>query len=339
MRKDKKIALLFSGGIDSTITLFILKKLNKEIICIYIKICPKHTLDTYNSIEEISNCLKQVSFLSSKLKVINETQFYEDNIITQLIRDYKKGKTPNPDILCNSKLKFKHLLNKNKKVFKNKILVTGHYAISKDKRLYMSIDEAKDQTYFLFNAIKTKRCKFLMGKFFKTETIIFSKILIIKNINKTSRGICFLKTRKFSSFIKDYTRRKTKIINIKGKKLKNSLNSYHLTIGQKINISLGKKYYVISKKNNVITVTSNKKSRHLTVNQFHLIQPYFRKKKYKMELVYCKTNSCSDLKKCFFIRNKPIKVKMVYGTRICAPGQYIVIYNNKKECIFGGKIK
>ncbi|XBT18298.1 MAG: tRNA 2-thiouridine(34) synthase MnmA [Candidatus Shikimatogenerans sp. Tduv] len=192
----KKVIILLSGGVDSSISLYLIK--NKYIIigAIFIKINNKCNNEDENIARLIANRFKIPFYL------INLKKEYNNYVMKYFINNYYKGYTPNPDIICNYKIKFNSLLKKIK-ILKYNYIITGHYAIIKKKiynneriyNLYESIDKEKDQSYFLsrLNAKQLKLLKFPLGKYTKKKIRFLAKKYNFINYNKKStKGICFI---------------------------------------------------------------------------------------------------------------------------------------------------
>ncbi|MGX7589772.1 aminomethyltransferase beta-barrel domain-containing protein [Candidatus Vidania fulgoroideorum] len=331
-----KVYVLFSGGIDSTITCYILRKLGLKPICIYIKICIGRKEELKNI--EITNCILLSEFIKTKLKIVDKTEEYKEKIYKKIIKEYSLGKTINPDILCNKYIKFGSVRKETIKKDKD-ILITGHYAKKKENNIKMPKDTKKDQTYFIFNIKNIKQTQFIMGEFIKNEVIKIVKNIIPYRINKTSKGICFLNIEKFRNFIIPLTKRKTTIKTINGIKKTTSFNSYHLTIGQRANINFGKKCYIVRKQKNKLTVTTNKDSFYLKKKTFEIKKLYIRKKTKNLKCFFGKINSQASLEKCFLIKEKNRKkIVFIKPIKKASKGQYIVLYKNN-ICYGGGIIK
>ncbi|MGX7582552.1 aminomethyltransferase beta-barrel domain-containing protein [Candidatus Vidania fulgoroideorum] len=316
-----KIGVSFSGGVDSTITALILKKINYRINCFYLENNIKNELKCCNSEKEILNCLKILPIIKSKIKIINITKIYIKKILKLLIKKYKKGFSINPDIICNNKIKFKYLIKKKKYIF-----AFGHYVKKKKKFIEISRDIKKDQTYFIYKIInkKLKRFFFPLEYWKKKEVKYFVKYLNIICNQKTT-GICFINNRKFFLFIKKYIKSKGKIINKKKKTIYKYKNLFFKTIGQKIK----KKEYIYKKKKKNIFVVNSNKNTLLYTRIFNI--NFFIKKKF---FYYAKCNSRSNLKKFIFLKKK---IKFIYPVKKINIGQSIVVYKNKK-CIGGGEV-
>ncbi|MGX7583124.1 aminomethyltransferase beta-barrel domain-containing protein [Candidatus Vidania fulgoroideorum] len=310
------ITLLFSGGNDSTFSLFFLKKLGHIVKCKYIKIC----MDQHKSYSELSNCLSLCKKLSSKFEIENLVNEYKKNVFEKMICDYKKGKTPNPDILCNKEIKFgKHIFNKKK------IFCSGHYTKKISNNISIPLDFKKDQTYFL-NLIKEKVIKkfiFPLGVFYRKETEFIISFLNLK-VNLRSRGICFLNIKNFKNFISKYITKKCYIIYnncIIAKK-----RIYYKTIRQKIFVENKGIFYINKKKKEKLYVV--KKNNILLKKRIFLSKKFYFSKLYKV-MLSAKIFSSSELFNCFLLKKKKyLKVIFVKPVFNVSKGQYISFFKN-----------
>ena len=262
----KKVVVALSGGIDSAVSAYLLKKTGYEVIGITLKLISKKNI-CYNE-QNIIDAEKICLDLKIPFKVFDLTYEFEKEVINKFCFEYINGFTPNPCILCNKKIKFGVLLEKTLELNAD-YLATGHY-IKKEydnsKQIYIlkkGIDDIKDQSYFLyfFSQIQLEKLLFPLGNFKKTEIKE-----IAENINfdfsnkKESYDICFVEKGKYPDFIIEHTKQKIK----KGDSLDKSGNRIgkhngllYYTIGQKKYLDLeDKKKCVINidDKNNTITV-------------------------------------------------------------------------------------
>ncbi|WP_259288457.1 tRNA 2-thiouridine(34) synthase MnmA [Candidatus Karelsulcia muelleri] len=251
----KRVIVGMSGGVDSSVAALLLKKQGYDVIGIFLKYFDKKCPWREDSIDAM--------LVSQSLKIpfyiIDITKNYKNLIIDYLYKEYKKGYTPNPDIICNSKIKFKFFLEKS--IFlKSHFIATGHYVIKKEVnengkisyKMRSGIDENKDQSYFLclLNKVQIKKSIFPLGWLNKKEVREIAKKYNLINANKKdSQGICFIGKRKFLNFLKKkLAQKKGLIIEINKnshifKKLLSPNIEYKKEYGQIIGHHIGAHYF------------------------------------------------------------------------------------------------
>jgi tRNA-specific 2-thiouridylase len=272
-------------------------------------------------------------------------------VFKYLIAEYKAGKTPNPDVLCNKYIKFDAFIKYAKQQFGCDAIAMGHYAntkiINKIKYLTLSKDKNKDQTYFLcwLNQQQLNKTVFPLGNLTKDEVRAIAKTQkLITHDKKESTGICFIGERKFKEFLKNYI--KPKIGNVIDVVTNNVVGKHegimYYTIGQNKNLNLGgnrNKYYVCGKhvKKNILYVVDevNKKkhlsSSHCVASHVHWING----KVLKNKNVLLRFRHRQPLVKGTFAINNG-KLLLTYKSTIgIAPGQFVVLYQNT-ICLGGG---
>ena len=349
-----KVVVGMSGGVDSAVAAYLLQKEGYEVIGLFMKnwdsninndpegitegICPQEQdyIDAKKVCDELSIPLYRVDFIKE----------YWDNVFNYFLTELEKGRTPNPDIMCNKYIKFDVFIKEARKLGADKI-ATGHYARIIDGKIYKGIDSNKDQTYFLSQVTKDqfKDILFPIGDYTKEEV---RKIAREANISvfdkKDSTGICFIGERNYQKFVSNYLKGKEgDIVDIDTLKVigkHNGLMNY--TIGQRRNVGLSgdeKRHYVCGKdvKNNILYVAFGDDNKYLMSN----------------EAVIEDLNFISDLKPeeatCKFrYRSKDVNIKIEYkenelivkysSEKAVTPGQACVIYYND-EMIMGGIIK
>ena len=220
--ENKKIVLGMSGGVDSSVCAYLLKKNKYDVIGLFMQ-----NWDTYVNYDfkgqvdkPDKQCNAQKDFndakaVADKLGIkIYRTEFineYWKEVFTYLITEYKKGNTPNPDVLCNKFIKFDHFIKYAKNELNCEKIAMGHYANVKQigNKFYLtkSVTEDKDQTYFLcwLNQEQLSKVVFPIGNLNKDEVrkIAHEQGLINWN-KKDSTGICFMGERKFKDFLQNY---------------------------------------------------------------------------------------------------------------------------------------
>lgn len=213
--KKKIVVIALSGGVDSSVAAFLLKKKGYKIIGLFMKNWndPHVTLKGKCSWEEDSiDAMLVAQQIKIPFQIIDLSKYYKKYVLNYMFEGYKSGKTPNPDIICNRYIKFDIFL---KKAFalKANYIATGHY-VKKDflyingkkiYRLLISKDSIKDQSYFLcqLNQKQISKSIFPLGMFTKTEVrnIAIKAGLITAN-KKDSQGLCFIGKIKLINFLK-----------------------------------------------------------------------------------------------------------------------------------------
>lgn len=354
----KVVFLMMSGGVDSSVAGLLLKKKGYEVVGIFMKNIPDEVLKnlptfycTYQ--KDIKDAKLTASVLKIPFYAIDFSKEYKRKVFDYMIKEYKNGLTPNPDVVCNKEIKFGIF---KKWAFKNgaDFVASGHYArIVKENReffLYAGVDKTKDQSYFLWQIKKEDLNKiiFPIGELKKTEVrkIARENRLPVSD-KKDSQGLCFIGKFKFKEFLKQFIPEKTGIIvdssnNIIGK----HKGAWYFTIGQRhgLNIKNGKgPYYVIGKdiKKNIIIIENRKKIADFYKKELIAINLNWIVKKLNFPLTaFSRIRYQQPLQKCKILKfdyNK-IKVEFEKPQFAIAPGQSIVFYDNKGKVLGGGVI-
>lgn len=253
-----KVLVGLSGGVDSAIAAYLLKKQGYDVTCAFMRnwdsttnqdflgnptidddICPQEK--DYNDAKAVAECL------GIELLRVDFIKEYWDYVFTSFLDDYKKGRTPNPDILCNKYIKFSSFFDFAKsKGFD--MVATGHYAMvdhQKDESFLLKAhDKNKDQSYFLCQISKEalSQTLFPLGTVDKPEVRkIASELNLPIATKKDSTGICFIGERNFREFLKNYLPSKTgNIIDVDSKKVLGQHEGVlYYTIGQRKGLNIG----------------------------------------------------------------------------------------------------
>lgn len=255
-----KIAVLVSGGVDSSVALRLLQDQGHEVTAFYLKIWLEDELAYLGNCpwqEDLDYVQKVCDQAQVPLEVISLQHEYWDRVVKYVIAEVKAGRTPNPDVLCNQRVKFGAFLEKLSAGFDK--VATGHYArVEYDANgkalLCQTPDDVKDQTYFLAHLSQEQlsRIVFPLGDFTKAEVRELAKKYDLPNKDrKDSQGICFLGKLKFSDFIKHHVGEQTgDLIEYEtGKKVGEHHGFWYYTIGQRQGIGLaGGPWYVVEKR-------------------------------------------------------------------------------------------
>lgn len=269
--KVMKIAVLVSGGVDSSVALRLLQEQGHELTAFYIKIwledeisflgeCPWQ--DDLSYVEEVC---KQANV---PLKVVSLQKEYWQKVVAYTLSEIKAGRTPNPDVLCNQQIKFGLFLDHIDASYDK--IATGHYAqVVQNSQgryeLHKSPDPIKDQTYFLsyLSQEQLARALFPIGHLHKEQVREHARAFNLPNKDrKDSQGICFLGKLKFNDFIKHYLgEQKGHIVEFEtGKVLGEHKGFWYHTIGQRQGLGLaGGPWYVVEKDSakNIVFVSNN----------------------------------------------------------------------------------
>src|SRR5579871_1845652 len=265
-----KIAVLVSGGVDSSVALKLLKDQGHDVTAFYIKIWLEDELSYLGNCpweEDLSYVRQVCEQLNVPLEIISMQKEYKDEVVAYTIEQVKAGRTPNPDILCNQRSKFGLFLDKIDASFEK--VASGHYAQVREKdgiiELFQSPDPIKDQTYFLshLNQKQLQRVLFPIGHLQKSELRALAHTFNLPNKDRPdSQGICFLGMFKFSDFIKHHlgTQQGNLIESETGKIMGHHDGFWFYTIGQRQGIRLGGgPWYVVAKDcvQNIVYISRN----------------------------------------------------------------------------------
>ncbi len=200
--KKNRIFVGLSGGVDSAVTAALLKKEGHDVTGVFIKgWYPKGMPCTWAS--DRQDAMRVAAKLHIPFVTLDASKEYKTSVIDYIIDEYRAGRTPNPDIMCNRDVKFGAFFSFAKKHGAN-FVATGHYAITKDGNLYRGVDEGKDQSYFLWAVPQNvlKHVLFPLGKYQKEYVRTLAKQFHLPVATKRdSQGICFLGSISVEEFL------------------------------------------------------------------------------------------------------------------------------------------
>ncbi|RPI61060.1 MAG: tRNA 2-thiouridine(34) synthase MnmA, partial [Ignavibacteriales bacterium] len=253
-----KVAVLLSGGVDSSVALRLLKDEGFDVTAFYLKIWLQDEFSFLGDCpweEDLEFARAVCKQADVPLEIINMQNEYWDSVVSYTISEIKEGRTPNPDMFCNRLIKFGQFINKIDESFDK--VASGHYAkienINKKYILKTSPDPIKDQTYFLayLTQHQLSRALFPIGTYKKKQIRELAHNYNLPNmVRKDSQGICFLGKIKFSDFIKHHLGElEGEIIDIDMNKVMGKHNGFYFyTIGQRSGLRLGGgPWYVVNK--------------------------------------------------------------------------------------------
>ncbi len=349
----KKILVGLSWGVDSAIAAYLLKKQWYEVVGWFMKnyISDSGNCTTY---EDAQEAIKVANFLWIELLSFDLQKEYNENIINYIYEGYQKGITPNPDVLCNTLIKFDVFLQKAMELWFNYI-ATGHYArieqvkshlssnegkskvksnlspkeeksdftdlwLYRPYRLLRGIDYNKDQSYFLagLNQYQLSKSIFPLGNMTKPQIRELAKKIGLPNAErKDSQGLCFVGNIPMKDFLKKRLPiKKGDIVLMDGTKVGEHEWAYFFTIGQSRGLDINKKAYVIDTniKKNTITVSYDKQVPELNKRIIYVEWWHRIGKKHKLPL------KCST-KIRYRQEPNPATIKQKWSITICEYSQ------------------
>jgi len=245
----QRIVVGLSGGVDSAVTAWLLKRQGHEVVGIFMK--------NWEDDDDSAYCSSNIDFVDAaavadvlgiEIEHVNFASEYKDRVFSEFLREHQAGRTPNPDILCNAEIKFKAFLDHAMRVGADRI-ATGHYARvrrNEPSRLFelcKGLDPAKDQSYFLhrLNQDQLARTLFPIGELHKTEVRRIAAEIGLPNAKKKdSTGICFIGERPFREFLNRYIANSPgPIKDERGRVLGEHVGLSFYTIGQRQGLGIG----------------------------------------------------------------------------------------------------
>lgn len=349
-----KIAVLLSGGVDSSVALNILKNEGHDLQAFYLKIWLEDEMSYLGSCpweEDLEYARAVCDQLDIPLSVISFQKEYYEKVVGYTIEAVRNGLTPNPDVLCNSQIKFGAFLDKYGDDFN--LVATGHYAFvdrneeSDLVKLKRAPDPIKDQTYFL--AMTTQRqlqkAVFPIGHLQKKEVReLAEKWNLPTAKRKDSQGICFLGKISFRDFLLHHLgENKGDIVEKEsGEVLGEHEGAYLYTIGQRKGMDLsGGPWYVCDKdiNKNVVYVShgfggDDQRRNEFEVSNLNWISGEPEKKNLMVKLRHGEKFYDCEIE---FVKNDLVKVKLGEKDQGITPGQFAVFYD-VEYCLGSGVI-
>lgn len=236
-----------SGGVDSSVAALLLKNQGYKVVGLFMKNWEDDDDDDYcSSKQDLLDAVSVADKIGIDIEVVNFSKEYKEKVFSEFINEIKSGKTPNPDILCNSEIKFSAFLNHAISMGADKI-ATGHYAQIKEAdglySLLKADDSTKDQSYFLYrlNQHQLSKSLFPLGNLLKKDVREIAKKEGLHNSDKKdSTGICFIGERPFTEFLNKYIENSPGPIKDEhGKILGEHIGLMFYTLGQRQGLGIG----------------------------------------------------------------------------------------------------
>ena len=262
--KKEKVVIGMSGGVDSSVAAYLLKKAGYDVIGVTMQIWQEESVQTQEEnggccgLSAVEDARRVAQMLDIPYYVMNFRKEFKENVMDYFVSEYLKGRTPNPCIACNRYVKWEALLERSMEIGADYI-ATGHYArIEKLPNgrftLKKSATDAKDQTYALYNLTQEQLSHTLMpvGQYTKEEIRKIAEDIGLLVANKPdSQEICFIPDNDYASFIEENTDKKIEegnFVDLDGNVIGRHKGITHYTIGQRkgLNLSMGKPVFVVA---------------------------------------------------------------------------------------------
>ncbi len=364
----KKVLLGLSGGVDSAIAAYLLLQEGYDVTGCYMRNWdaqlnndylgnPTVTFDQCPQEKDYQDAKKVAEKLGIPLLRIDYIKEYWDNVFNYFLKEYKEGRTPNPDVLCNREIKFGPFLEYAKSHGYDYIAM-GHYAkkVEKNGSFYLAkpMDLNKDQTYFLCALSKEQIAYslFPMANISKPEARLLADRLGLEEVASKhgSTGVCFIGERRFRAFLSNYfPAQKGDIIDINtGKKVGEHSGVLYYTIGQRHGLGIGgikgeegATWFVCKKdtKHNLLYVAHNDEDKHLLSDACRLVSLNWLldealEKDVMVKFRYRQPDNPAHIqiegKEAYLTYDPPVKA--------VTPGQWAVFYDSLDGTLLGGGI-
>lgn len=350
---DDKIIVGMSGGVDSAVAAYLLKEQGYDVTGVFMK--------NWDEKDEFGECTAAADYddvrsvcnlIGIPYFTVNFEKEYQERVFSYFLSEYKKGRTPNPDVLCNSEIKFKAFLDFCLKSGAS-MMATGHYVTTEKTQdgvlLKKGADPGKDQSYFLcmLNQQQVSKAIFPVGSMIKKDVRDCArKIGLSVSEKKDSTGICFIGERKFREFLKNYIAAQPgEIRTLDEKVVGRHEGLMYYTLGQRRGLGIGgagngERWFVVEKdlKKNVLYVVQGEDPKELyskslvaTGSSFILGKP----KNGEMKAKFRYRQPDQDVYAEFF--EDKVYVKFKEKQRAVTPGQYAVFYDGD-VCLGGACI-
>jgi tRNA-specific 2-thiouridylase len=357
---QKKVIVGMSGGVDSSVSAWLLQQQGYQVEGLFMKNWEEDDGEEYcTAADDLADAQAVCDKLGMKLHKVNFAAEYWDNVFEHFLEEYKAGRTPNPDILCNKEIKFKAFLEFAAEDLGADFIATGHYVRRQDSngksQLLRGLDGNKDQSYFLYTLSHQQIAQslFPVGELSKPEVRrIAEQLELVTAKKKDSTGICFIGERKFRDFLGRYLPAQPgAIVTVDGLTVGEHQGLMYHTLGQRKGLGIGglkesndNPWYVVDKdvaNNRLIVAQGADHPRLMSVGlvaqQLHWVdretlrEPLacVVKTRYRQEDIPCVITPLDDDR---------IDVRFEQPVAAVTPGQSAVFYLGER-CLGGGIIE
>lgn len=360
MNSKIRVIVGMSGGVDSSVSAYLLQQQGYDVVGLFMKNWEEDDNEEYcSAASDLADAQAVCDKLGIKLLTINFAAEYWDNVFEHFLAEYRAGRTPNPDILCNKEIKFKAFLDYAAEDLGADYIATGHYVRKREQNgkveLLRGLDKNKDQSYFLYTLSEAQISKslFPVGELEKPQVRkIAEQLELVTATKKDSTGICFIGERKFRDFLARYLPAQSGLIRtVDGEVIGEHQGLMYHTLGQRKGLGIGglknadeTPWYVVDKDiahNELIVAQGHDHpalfSGGLIAGQLHWVdrQPLTTslrctvKTRYRQQDIPCQINPINEQ-----------QIEVIFDEPVAAvtPGQSAVFYLNE-VCLGGGIIE
>lgn len=360
MNSKIRVIVGMSGGVDSSVSAYLLQQQGYDVVGLFMKNWEEDDNEEYcSAASDLADAQAVCDKLGIKLLTINFAAEYWDNVFEHFLAEYRAGRTPNPDILCNKEIKFKAFLDYAAEDLGADYIATGHYVRKREQNgkveLLRGLDKNKDQSYFLYTLSETQISKslFPVGELEKPQVRkIAEQLELVTATKKDSTGICFIGERKFRDFLARYLPAQSGLIRtVDGEVIGEHQGLMYHTLGQRKGLGIGglknadeTPWYVVDKDiahNELIVAQGHDHpalfSGGLIAGQLHWVdrQPLTTslrctvKTRYRQQDIPCQINPINEQ-----------QIEVIFDKPVAAvtPGQSAVFYLDE-VCLGGGIIE
>ena len=352
-KQNKTVFVGLSGGVDSAVSAALLKKDGYNVVGVFIRTWQPDFIECSFK-EDRLDAMRVAAYLDIPFLECDAEESYKSAVADYMIEEYRQGRTPNPDVMCNREIKFGVFWN-FAKTHGADFIATGHYAQIENGNLKKAIDPAKDQAYFLYRLTSEdlSHTLFPIGHLKKTEVRVLAKKFGLPNsVKKDSQGICMLGDLDLKQFLEHYIpSERGDVHNENGEIVGFHGGVLFLTLGERHGFTITKKtptderYYIVAKdiKKNTITVSNRKEKndvrsgvlKNIKIENCSWVSELPKTgKKYAAHVRYHGENISCVLDKVSYS-----SATVIFSTpALVASGQSIVIYE-RDVCLGGGIVE
>lgn len=357
MSDKKTVVIGMSGGVDSSVSALLLKQQGYNVIGLFMNNWEeKDDCGVCTATEDFEDVRRVCDKIGIPYYSVNFAKEYLDRVFSNFLEEYKRGRTPNPDVLCNREIKFGPFLQ-YAKILGADYIATGHYCKleEKDGKFYLmkSKDKSKDQSYFL-NQLSQEQLSSVLFPLADIEKTEVRKIALENDLvnakKKDSTGVCFIGERNFKNFLEHYLpAKKGDIVDTNGEVVGTHDGVLYYTLGQRKGLKIGGKqggtgerWFVLQKdvKNNKLIVSQGEDellfSSSLVATDFNWIPCAPKTEEFKCFAKFRYRQPDQGV----LVKMEGDKVRVIFDQkqRAVTPGQYVVLYDEQEHCLGGGVI-